>query len=108
MQRQAVPLLGRCAPVGTGMEYKTARIPASLLLPSAGKLFMFPRYHYIRREDDPEAPNRLINGRTGEFSPVSPIRFQHGCDLYKLQKFKRSNQGTCMNQRPIVKKARKL
>ena len=112
MQRQAVPLLQADAPlVGTGMEYKTARDSGVVVIArSAGEVvYVSSDIIIIRREDDPEAPNRLINGRTGEIFPGEPYtRFQHGCDLYKLQKFKRSNQGTCMNQRPIVKKGQKV
>ncbi len=81
MQRQAVPLLVTEAPyVGTGMEYKAARDSGVVLLAkSAGTVeFVDAENIKIRRDSD------------------------NGLDEYKLLKFKRSNQGTCINQRPIV------
>ena len=51
----------------------------------------------------------MINGRTGEIFPGEPrLHYQRGCDIYQLQKFKRSNQGTCMTQRPIVSKGQQV
>jgi len=81
MQRQAVPLLATQAPyVATGMEYKAARDSGVVTLAkNAGTVeFVDAENIHIRRDD-------------GE-----------GVDKYKLLKFKRSNQGTCINQRPIV------
>ena len=81
MQRQAVPLLVTEAPyVGTGMEYKAARDSGVVLLAkNAGTVeFVDAKNIRIRRDDD------------------------NGVDEYSLLKFKRSNQGTCINQRPIV------
>lgn len=81
MQRQAVPLMVTEAPyVGTGMEHKAAKDSGVVLLAkSAGTVeFVDADKITIRRDD----------GR--------------GTDDYKLLKFKRSNQGTCINQRPIV------
>ncbi len=83
MQRQAVPLLKPYAPiVGTGIEYK-ATVDSGVL---------------------PKAKN------AGEVVYVSAneVRVKReldgGVDTYRLLKFKRSNQGTCINQRPIVAK----
>ena len=83
MQRQAVPLLKPYAPiVGTGIEYKAA-VDSGVL---------------------PKAKN------AGEVVYVSAneVRVKReldgGVDTYRLLKFKRSNQGTCINQRPIVPK----
>ena len=83
MQRQAVPLLKPYAPiVGTGIEYKAA-VDSGVL---------------------PKAKN------AGEVVYVSAneVRVKReldgGVDTYRLLKFKRSNQGTCINQRPIVAK----
>ena len=108
MQRQAVPLLKPNAPlVGTGMEYKTAKDSGVVVTAlSAGEVvYVTAETIIIRRDNDTDAPNRRINARTGEIFADGPFgRFERGCDIYKLQKFKRSNQGTCMNQRPIVKK----
>ena len=81
MQRQAVPLLVTEAPyVGTGIEYKAARDSGVVILAKhAGTIeFVDADSIVIRRDDD------------------------NGQDEYKLLKFKRSNQGTCINQRPIV------
>ena len=81
MQRQAVPLLVTEAPyVGTGMEYKAARDSGVVVLArNAGTVeFVDAERIAIRRDDNNEL------------------------DEYKLLKFKRSNQGTCINQRPIV------
>ena len=81
MQRQAVPLLVTEAPmVGTGMEYKAARDSGVVVLAkNSGTVeFVDAESVVIRRDDNNEK------------------------DLYKLLKFKRSNQGTCINQRPIV------
>ena len=81
MQRQAVPLLVTEAPyVGTGMEYKAARDSGVVSLAKhAGTIeFVDADEIRIRRDDNNEL------------------------DEYKLLKFKRSNQGTCINQRPIV------
>ncbi len=83
MQRQAVPLLKPQAPiVGTGIEYKAAT--DSGVLPKAK------------------------NAGTVVYVSADEIRVRRdsdgGIDKYKLLKFKRSNQGTCINQRPIVSK----
>ncbi|MEF9921631.1 MAG: DNA-directed RNA polymerase subunit beta [Anaerovoracaceae bacterium] len=81
MQRQAVPLLvTEAAIVGTGMEYKAARDSGVVILAKAAGTIEFVDADKITiRRDD----NNLL-------------------DQYKLLKFKRSNQGTCINQRPIV------
>ena len=82
MQRQAVPLLRTQAPlVGTGMEYKAAC--------DSGVMVLAKRAGVVE-----EVTADYINVRTesGEL------------DHYKLQKFLRSNQGTCINQVPIVYK----
>ena len=81
MQRQAVPLLVTQAPiVGTGMEYKAARDSGVVILAK--------------------------NSGTVEFVDADKIVVARddgtGSDSYTMLKFKRSNQGTCINQRPIV------
>jgi DNA-directed RNA polymerase subunit beta len=81
MQRQAVPLLVTEAPVvGTGIEYKAARDSGVVILAKhSGTIeFVDAVSIRIRRDDNDEI------------------------DEYHLLKFKRSNQGTCINQRPIV------
>ena len=81
MQRQAVPLLVTEAPiVGTGMEHKAAKDSGVVQLAKhAGTIEFVDADKVVIRRDDGK-----------------------GTDKYKLLKFKRSNQGTCINQRPIV------
>ncbi|MFL5713460.1 MAG: DNA-directed RNA polymerase subunit beta, partial [Chloroflexota bacterium] len=80
MQRQAVPLLEPESPiVGTGMEERAARDSGQVLVATRGGVVTSVTAERIRIETD-----------SGEL------------DEYKLQKFVRSNQGTCINQRPIV------
>jgi len=80
MQRQAVPLLEPESPiVGTGMEERAARDSGQVLVAKRGGLITSVTAERIHVETD-----------AGEL------------DEYKLLKFVRSNQGTCINQRPIV------
>jgi len=107
MQRQAVPLLKTEAPlVGTGMEYKTALDSGVMVIAeNAGQvIYVSSTEIRIKRQDDPDGPNIVFQGRTGELFPEKGKSYPFkGCDIYKLQTFKRSNQGTCMNQKPIVR-----
>ena len=80
MQRQAVPLLVPESPiVGTGMEYKAARDSGVCVLATKGGVV-----------EKVSADEIVI------------LNDDKGLDRYKLIKFTRSNQGTCINQRPIV------
>src|SRR5712671_1171917 len=80
MQRQAVPLLEPESPiVGTGMEERAARDSGQVVVSRRAGVVTSVTAERIRIETD-----------SGEL------------DEYKLQKFVRSNQGTCINQRPIV------
>ena len=81
MQRQAVPLLVTEAPyVGTGMEHKAAKDSGVVIIAKhAGTIDFVDADKIVVLRDDGE-----------------------GKDEYTLLKFKRSNQGTCINQRPIV------
>jgi DNA-directed RNA polymerase subunit beta len=82
MQRQAVPLIRTETPlVGTGIEYKAAR--------DSGVVILARNDGVVEKVTAGEIVVRLDNGKT---------------DQYKLLKYQRSNQGTCINQRPIVKK----
>ncbi len=112
MQRQAVPLISSEAPlIGTGMEVKTAYDSGVMVLAqSAGTVvYVSSTEIIIKRDEENESPARVINGRTGEVSLEKALAFNRaGCDIYVLQKFKRSNQGTCMNQVPIVKKGQQV
>ena len=86
MQRQAVPLLCTQAPIiGTGMEYKVAV--------DSGVCVLAKRAGTVERVVGNEIRVRAENGEL---------------DVYPLLKFKRSNQGTCVNQRPIVYKGDKV
>ena len=90
MQRQAVPLLVPEAPlVGTGMEYKAAK--------DSGVCVVAKHDGIVERVTANEILVRRI-------SVVEGKEVQGDLDKYKLQKFMRSNQGTCINQRPIVRK----
>jgi DNA-directed RNA polymerase subunit beta len=92
MQRQSVPLLRAAAPlVGTGMEGVTARDSGAVVL---------ARRNGIVDSVDSE---RIIVRVEGEHHPTQLSR-EVGSDIYQLTKFKRSNQNTCINQKPIVQK----
>src|SRR5438477_2052607 len=92
MQRQSVPLLRAQAPlVGTGMEGVTAR--------DSGAVILARRNGIIDSVDS----ERIIVRVEGEHHPGQLSR-EVGSDIYQLTKFKRSNQNTCINQKPIVKK----
>ena len=96
MQRQSVPLLRAQAPlVGTGMEGVTAR--------DSGAVVLARRSGIIDSVDS----ERIIVRVEGEHHPMQLSR-EVGSDIYQLTKFKRSNQNTCINQRPIVKKGERV
>ncbi len=85
MQRQAVPLLRPQAPfIGTGMEAITAR--------DSGAVVACRRAGVVDLVD-----SRRIIVRVG-----AEGQEEFGADIYTLTKFKRSNQNTCINQRPLV------
>ncbi|MEM1377259.1 MAG: DNA-directed RNA polymerase subunit beta [Pseudomonadota bacterium] len=86
MQRQAVPLVQTDAPlVGTGMESVVARDSRATIMAS--------RAGVIEQVD----ATRIVVRATEELEGKS------GVDIYRLSKFRRSNQNSCINQRPIVK-----
>ena len=87
MQRQAVPLLQAAAPfVGTGMEGVVARDSgAAIAAKRAGVVDQIDGSRIVVRvTDDTARADRVV-------------------DIYRLKKFQRSNQNTCINQRPLVK-----
>jgi DNA-directed RNA polymerase subunit beta len=87
MQRQAVPLLQAEAPfVGTGIESKVAI--------DSGAAIQAKRAGIIDQVD----AQRIVVRATQDLEPGDP-----GVDIYRLRKFQRSNQNTCINQRPLVK-----
>ena len=86
MQRQAVPLMIPEAPVvGTGIEYRAARDSGTTILAAEDGV--------IEKVTADEIIVKNVNGNK---------------DTYKLRKFKRTNGGTCINQRPIVVKGEKV
>ncbi len=90
MQRQAVPLIRTEAPVvGTGMEYVAAKDSGACVVCRRSGIVetVDANRIVVRVEDDPDTP--------GEES---------GVDIYTLIKYSRSNQNTCLNQTPLVKK----
>ncbi len=86
MQRQAVPLLRTQAPVvGTGMEWRAARDSGAVILAkNSGIVERVTAREIVIRNDDGTL------------------------DTYRLQKFARSNQGTCINQKPIIRKGERV
>src|SRR5438477_378847 len=92
MQRQSVPLLRAEAPiVGTGMEGVTAR--------DSGAVILARRNGVVDSVDS----ERIIVRVEGEHHPGQLSR-EVGSDIYQLTKFKRSNQNTCINQKPVVRR----
>ncbi len=90
MQRQAVPLLRGDAPyVGTGMEYVTAR--------DSGAVVLCRRSGIVDSVDSERIIVR-VDGTAHEGQMSREV----GADIYQMTKFKRSNQNTCINQKPIV------
>lgn len=87
MQRQAVPLVRAEAPfVGTGMEETVAR--------DSGAAISARRSGIVDQVD----ASRIVIRATGDVDAE-----ESGVDIYTLMKFQRSNQNTCINQRPLVK-----
>jgi len=90
MQRQAVPLIRGEAPlVGTGMERVTAR--------DSGAVVLCKREGIVDQVDSERIIVRVESDHSGVLSR------EVGADIYQLIKFKRSNQNTCINQKPLVR-----
>jgi DNA-directed RNA polymerase subunit beta len=86
MQRQAVPLLRSEAPlIGTGMEYRAAKDTGDVITALAAGTVTYV-----------DANNIEVKRRGGDI------------DIYNVSKFRRSNQGTCVNQKPIVDEGQKV
>jgi len=91
MQRQAVPLLRADSPiVGTGMEKVTAR--------DSGAVVLCKRSGVVDSVDS----TRIIVRVDGSSAHEGQMSREVGADIYQLTKFKRSNQNTCITQKPIV------
>ncbi|MBL1257409.1 MULTISPECIES: DNA-directed RNA polymerase subunit beta [Methylocystis] len=87
MQRQAVPLVKADAPlVGTGME--------AVVAADSGAAISARRTGVVDQID----ATRIVIRATGDLDPAKP-----GVDIYRLMKFQRSNQSTCINQKPLVR-----
>jgi DNA-directed RNA polymerase subunit beta len=90
MQRQAVPLIRGDAPlVGTGMERVTAR--------DSGAVVLCKRDGIVDQVDSERIIVRVESDHSGVLSR------EVGADIYQLIKFKRSNQNTCINQKPLAR-----
>jgi DNA-directed RNA polymerase subunit beta len=96
MQRQSVPLLRAEAPlVGTGMEAVTAR--------DSGAVVIAKRSGVVDSVDSERIIVRVEgDGHGGQLSR------EVGADIYQLIKFRRSNQNTCINQKPVVHKGQRV
>ena len=97
MQRQGVPLIVNEAPlVGTGLEGKVARDSHAVLIATeSGKVASVTADQIVVTKDGhmPEGRKKLKTD------------LEAGVHIYELRKFMRSNAGTCVNQKPIVKKS---
>jgi DNA-directed RNA polymerase subunit beta len=90
MQRQAVPLIrGESPLIGTGMERVTAR--------DSGAVVLCKRDGIVDQVDSERIIVRVESDHSGVLSR------EVGADIYQLTKFKRSNQNTCINQKPLVR-----
>ena len=97
MQRQAVPLLRAETPyVGTGMEHVTAR--------DSGAVVICKRSGIVDSVDSERIIVRVEGGGAHE----GQLSREVGADIYQLTKFKRSNQNTCINQKPIVHQGQRV
>ena len=100
MQRQGVPLLVSKAPlVGTGMEGKVARDSRAVIVAEGDGIAASVTSDFIIVTKDGHMPD-----------PKKRLRHDpdNGTYVYELRKFMRSNAGTCVNQRPIIKKGQKI
>ncbi|MGP0075445.1 MAG: DNA-directed RNA polymerase subunit beta [Bryobacteraceae bacterium] len=97
MQRQAVPLLRAETPyVGTGMENVTAR--------DSGAVVICKRSGIVDSVDSERIIVRVEGGGAHE----GQLSREVGADIYQLTKFKRSNQNTCISQKPIVAQGQRV
>ncbi|RXT09067.1 DNA-directed RNA polymerase subunit beta [Ammoniphilus sp. CFH 90114] len=122
MQRQAVPLLVPEAPfIGTGMEYKAAKdsgVAAVAKHPGivervTAREIWIRRVQFFDQNNNPVPTPKDwgLSGLESRLRPTATNELPEGVkmvkgdlDKYRLQKFIRSNQGTCVNQRPTIRK----
>ncbi len=96
MQRQAVPLLRSEAPiVGTGLE--------SIVAQDSGAVILCQRGGVVDSVD----AERIIVRVEGEDSETGEAK-EFGADIYQLTKFRRSNQNTCITQKPVVREGQRV
>jgi len=96
MQRQAVPLIKTSSPiVGTGMEKVIARDSHAVVVAKRGGVV-----------EEATADRIIIRVNRDEINFEDPNDL--GIDIYELKKFQRTNQDTCLNQKPIVKPGQKV
>jgi len=96
MQRQAVPLLRPNSPiVGTGLEAKVAQDSRMLLNANGDGVVEYVDANEIRIRYNKSEEEKLVS-------------FSDDVTIYNLTKFQKTNQGTCINQRPIVSKGQKV
>jgi DNA-directed RNA polymerase subunit beta len=100
MQRQGVPLIRSEAPlVGTGLEGKVARDSKAVIVSEAEGVVASVTAEQIiitKEGKPPELRKKLVS------------RPDEGLHVYELRKFMRSNAGTCINQKPIVRKGQRI
>ncbi|MFN3598865.1 MAG: DNA-directed RNA polymerase subunit beta [Aquificaceae bacterium] len=96
MQRQAAPLIFTSSPlVGTGMERKVAFDSGSVVLARRGGVV-----------EEVDSKRIIIRVNPEEINLADPTDI--GIDVYELKKFERTNQNTCINQRPLVVKGQSI
>lgn len=96
MQRQAVPLLRSEAPiVGTGLEEIVAQDSGAVILCQRGGVV-----------DSVDAERIIVRVEGEDVDTGEPREF--GADIYQLIKFRRSNQNTCINQKPVVRDGQRV
>ncbi|MFQ6617340.1 MAG: DNA-directed RNA polymerase subunit beta [Fidelibacterota bacterium] len=97
MQRQAVPLINPEAPVvGTGMEKIVAEDSRTMIISDANGVV------------EKVSANEIVIKKTGDKNEDFYLDEDDGRITYKLTKFMRTNQDTCINQKPLVKKGDKV
>jgi DNA-directed RNA polymerase subunit beta len=96
MQRQAVPLLQPEAPlVGTGMEHVVARDSQAVVVARRGGVI------------ESVSADRVVIRADARGKKADPVH-DRTLEIYNLTKYRRSNQNTCINQRPIVRKGQRV
>ena len=108
MQRQGVPLLEAESPlVGTGMEGKAARDSRAVIIADAAGTVATATADVIIISKDGSLP---VSDKQFLADPLKSVQTDpdKGVFVYPLRKFGRSNAGTCINQRPLVKRGQKI